>query len=58
MSRIGQTANGKSQPIKIVFKNKEEKKKLLRRLYILKDMEKYERISVTEDLTPKERRKV
>ena len=43
VSRIGQVANGKS---------------ILSKLYILKDMEKYKRISVTEDLTPKERKKV
>ena len=61
VTRIGQVVNGKSRksrPIKIVLKNKEEKKRLLSRLHIIKDMYKYDGISVTEDLTPNERKQV
>ena len=54
--RIGPSTEGINQrPIKVVFCNAQEKDAFMRSLSKLKDIQKYARISITDDLTRTER---
>lgn len=53
--RIGVKAPLKKRPIKLTFKKRTEKEMLLNNLKLLKNVEKYKGMSVTEDFTKAER---
>ena len=53
ISRIGTV--GKKRPLMVVLKNENEKMKIISNLRILKGLEQYRGIRITEDLTPEER---
>ena len=55
IERLGQKDNAKKRPIKIVFNNEEDKKKVLNNLKNLKDIQIYKGISITPDHTYSER---
>ena len=54
--RLGKAADPKKHPLLISLKTEEERVKLLGNLSALKDLDRYKGISVTEDLTPEERK--
>jgi hypothetical protein len=56
-TRIGTDSN-KTRPIKIVFKNEENKNTVMKSLINLKDEEKFCGLSVTEDYTQKQRQTI
>ena len=54
--RIGKPLAGKTRPILLALANESEKMNLLGNLQALKDMPIYKGISITEDLTPNQRK--
>ena len=56
VSRIGKAAEGKNRPILVVLQSEEEKIKLMGNLTALKGIQDYQNISITEDLTPEDRK--
>ena len=55
MSRIGEKAENKKRPIKVILSTEKDKMTLLRNLSSLKGNKEYIGISLTEDLTMTER---
>lgn len=58
ITRLGKlNTDGQPRPVKVTFKDKEEKQKLMTRLRSLKDAEdKYRAVSITHDLSEEDRR--
>lgn len=56
IGRIGKKSSDKNRPIKIVFKNENEKKVIFRKLRMLKGKDDFKGISVAEDYTESERK--
>lgn len=54
--RLGKAADDKKRPLLISLKDENERSKFLGNLTGIKSIEKYKGISVTEDLTPEERK--
>ena len=54
--RIGKLQEEKNRPIKITLRNLEDKEKVMTNLKNLKSIEKYKRISITNDYTLTQRR--
>ena len=54
--RIGNKKDGKQRPIQISLENEEQKIHLMGNLAALKGIEEYNKISITEDLSPDERK--
>ena len=54
--RIGRKEEGKSRPLKLIFKNETAKKKIMDNLTKLKGKQKYAGISITHDYSTLERR--
>ena len=55
IGRVGNKAEGKSRPLKIVFNTDEEKRKLFSNLKALKGVDKYQKVSISDDFTIAER---
>ncbi len=56
--RLGKKEDGKSRPMRITLKDKQDKRKIMSRLYRLKDAEqRFNNISVQNDMTQEEREK-
>ena len=55
IGRIGNKADGKSRPLKVVFNTEKEKRNLFANLKALKGLEKYQGISISDDYTRAER---
>lgn len=58
VSRIGRTSPGKKRPIKVVLNSAHQVAVVQKNLKLLKDKEKYQGISITEDYTEMERRMI
>ena len=56
VARLGKLSHEKKRPLLVCFANEREKSTLLGNLSILKGLEKYKGVSITEDLTPDERK--
>ena len=55
-SRIGVADNNKTRPLLVGLNDAEEKRKIIGNLSVLRGNQTYKSISVTEDLTPQERK--
>jgi len=55
VSRIGQSSKSKQRPIKVIFSDVGKKNQFMRNLNKLKDISKYYKMSITDDLTKTER---
>ena len=55
IGRVGNKAEGKSRPLKIVLNTDEEKRKLFSNLKALKGVDKYQKVSISDDFTIAER---
>jgi len=56
--RIGKSTKQKTRPIKVIFENKHNKDCMMKNLYELKDHPHYENVSIAEDFTIEERKKI